>query len=121
MRRFHLLGLLFAAAVTFQGCASSPEQPTATAAGVAFSSADRTAITQYFGGYARQLAKPSASNYKAGDVLETGQRPRMLPTDLAVRLSPLPEGYSRLIVGTDVILVHRDSHRIADVIPNAAY
>jgi hypothetical protein len=38
-----------------------------------------------------------------------------------VRLSDPPQGYTRLIVGTDVILVNRENHRIADVIPNAAF
>jgi len=121
MRRFHLLGLLLAATITFQGCASSPDQPAASASGVAFSSADRTAISQYFDGYAKQLAKTSTSNYKAGDVLAPGMRPRKLPTDLIARLGPLPEGYTRLIIGSDILLVNRDNHRIADVIPNAAY
>jgi hypothetical protein len=122
MKRIHLLGLLFATTI-FLGCASpSPEKPAASASSVTFSSADRAAITQYFDGYAKQLAKSStAASYKAGDTLEPGQRPRKLPTDLAVRLSDPPQGYTRLIVGTDVILVNRENHRIADVIPNAAF
>ena len=58
---------------------------------------------------------------KAGDLLDSGQRPSKLPIELAKRLPDLPNPYTRLILGADVLLVNRDSHAILDVIPQIAY
>jgi len=62
-----------------------------------------------------------AQRAKAGDVLDSGQRPNKLPTDLAKLLPDLPEPYTRLILGADVVLVNRNTHAILDVIPQIAY
>lgn len=54
---------------------------------------------------------------KPGDVLDPGQRPAPLPSGLNAKLPYLPEPYTRYIVGSDVVLVNRDTHAILDVIP----
>jgi hypothetical protein len=62
-----------------------------------------------------------AQRAKAGDVLDSGQRPNRLPDALNQQLTYLPEPYARLLLGADVILVNRNTHDILDVIPQIAY
>lgn len=121
MRRIHRLGLMLVSAATLLGCSSAPEKPAAP--GMAFSQADKTSIVQYYTAERekRMTQAPAPTQYKPGDVLQSGMRPNKLPIDLANRLADLPASYTRLIVGSDVILVNRDNHQIADVIPQIAY
>lgn len=104
------------------GCAStSPQSNTTT--GPRFSDAERELIVNHFAaergrGPARE--KP-AQRVKPGDLMDTGLRPNKLPTVLDQKLIQPPSPYTRLILGADVILVNRDTHVIADVIPQIAY
>ncbi|NTV97214.1 MAG: hypothetical protein HGA75_17665 [Thiobacillus sp.] len=111
--------LLFA--LLFWGCAGSGTAPVAVSKGIIFSAAERATIERYYGDARRAPAKPAPSQFKAGDKLVSGLRPQHLPTDLAARLPDLPAGYTRLVLGSDVLLVNRDSHDILDVIPAVAY
>lgn len=120
MDRRAFISLLPAAAML--GCAGTSSQPN-TGAGPRFSDSERELITQYFvneRGRGPARDKP-AQRAKAGDVLDTGQRPNKLPTALDQKLSPLASPYTRLTLGADVILVNRDTHVISDVIPQVAY
>lgn len=120
MDRRIFISLLPAAALL--GCAGTASQPD-TATGPRFSVSERELITQYFTnarGRGPAQEKP-AQRAKAGDLLDTGQRPNKLPTDLDHKLSPLASPYTRLTLGADVILVNRDTHVISDVIPQVAY
>lgn len=110
--------LIMTAAAVLAGCASqggSTASPDAS--GLRFSEAERKTIEAFYG-------KPSgtlpAQRVKAGDVLDSGQRPAKLPSDLLAKLPHLPEPYTRYTVGADVVLVNRDSHAILDVIPQIA-
>lgn len=104
------------------GCAgASNEKPAAS--GPVFSDKERTLITEYFSAdRARRpaQAKPE-QRAKPGDVLNSGLRPTRLPTALNDRLSYLPDPYTRLLLGADVILVNRNTHNILDVVPQVAY
>ena len=88
-----------------------------------FSEAERKTITSFYaqaGGRGPMGGGP-AQRAKAGDLLDSGQRPSKLPIELAKRLPDLPNPYTRLILGADVLLVNRDSHAILDVIPQIAH
>jgi hypothetical protein len=111
-----LAGLLVA------GCATKPATQPDTS-GLRFSEADRKTITGYYaqaGGRQPTGAIP-AQQAKAGELLDSGLRPNKLPTELDKLLSGLPEPYTRLTLGADVILVNRNSHAILDVIPQVAF
>ncbi len=111
-----LAGLLVA------GCATKTStQPDAS--GLRFSDAERKTITTFYsqaGGRAPTGAIP-AQRVKPGDVLGSGLRPNKLPTDLDKLLPNLPDPYTRLTLGADVVLVNRNTHAILDVIPQVAY
>jgi len=49
------------------------------------------------------------------DILPAGLQGRALPRDLESRLSPLSSIYERLLVGHDVILLHRNSRIVIDI------
>lgn len=124
MDRRAFVRLIPAAALvaTLFGCASQGENKPAAPAGITFGAADRAAILSYYGrgaGSPRQDAPPQRA--MPGGVLPSGERPAKLPTDLDARLSRLPDPYTRLTLGADVILVNRDTHAILDVIPQVAY
>jgi hypothetical protein len=104
------------------GCATKPSAPP-EAAGMRFSDAERKKIIDFYasaGGRARTGPVP-VQRAKAGDLLVSGQRPNKLPVDLAKLLPDLPDPYTRLVLGADVLLLNRNSHMILDVIPQIAY
>jgi hypothetical protein len=122
-RRAFLISTGALAAIALAGCAGQPAQTNAGASGMRFSEAERALITGFYaqrGG--RQSTGPvPAQRAKAGDVLDSGQRPNRLPDALNQQLTYLPEPYARLLLGADVILVNRNTHDILDVIPQIAY
>lgn len=124
MQRREFLGLSgLLVSLLISGCASSPSGSAPDASGMRFSEAERKTITGYYaqsGGRAASGSIP-APRVKAGDLLDSGQRPNKLPVDLAKLLPDLPEPYTRLTLGADVVLVNRNSHAILDVIPQIAY
>lgn len=113
-------GSLAALAATsmLAGCAG---QATGDASGMRFSDAERKLILDYYRQPGDRKSTLQAQLAKPGDKLDTGQRPNHLPDDLKKQLSHLPDPYTRLILGADVILVNRNTHDILDVIPQVAY
>jgi hypothetical protein len=110
-------------ALALLGCSSAPSQQAGSDSGPRFSGNERELITRYFAserGKGSTVQKP-AQRVKPGDLLDSGQRPNKLPTGLDQQLSTLASPYTRLTLGADVILVNRDTHVIADVIPQVAY
>lgn len=105
------------------GCAGNGGQTAAIspAQGVSFSEADRSRIVKYYTEARRRPATAPAAQYKPGDRLPSGVRPQPLPDALKQTLSDARDPYARLVVGADVILVDRNSHTIADVVPAVAY
>jgi hypothetical protein len=106
--------LFIATAALLAGCASQGGSQSSDASGMRFSDSERGIIEAFYG-------KPSgplpAQRVKPGDVLDPGQRPAPLPSGLNAKLPHLPAPYTRYIVGSDVVLVNRDTHAILDVIP----
>jgi hypothetical protein len=109
---------LFLTAALLAGCASQGTRQGTDASGLTFSDNERKTIEGFYGG--RRSSTLPAQRAKPGDVLDSGQRPAKLPSDLLARLPDLPAPYTRLILGNDVILVNRDTHVILDVIPQIA-
>lgn len=105
------------------GCAGTTEQNAGppVAQGPSFSAAERARIDAFYSEARRRPAPAPRPVYKPGDTLDSGMRPQPLPTALRVLLPDPPKPFTRLVVGGDVILVDRDSHVIADVIPAVAY
>jgi hypothetical protein len=118
----HKLVLALCSAAWLLGCAgSAPPKAEQSVPGIAFKADERAAIERYYAAERRRPAPAPAALYKPGDRLDSGSRPQPLPSALKVQLADPPPPYTRLVVGADVILVNRDSHVIADVVPAIAY
>ena len=115
--------ICFIPAIALLGCASRGQEKAAQT-GMRFSEQERKLITGYYQqqGQPRVAAQDKArSRVNVGDKLMSGERPNKLPTALDAQLPALPEPYTRLTLGADVILVNRNTHDILDVIPQIAY
>ena len=111
--------LFMTAAALLAGCASQGSTTQGTdSSGLKFSESERKTIEAFYGG--RRGGTLPAQRAKPGDILDSGQRPAKLPSDLLARLPDLPAPYTRLVLGADIILVNRDTHTILDVIPQIA-
>lgn len=111
--------LFMTAAALLAGCASQGSTTKGTdSSGMKFSESERKTIEAFYGGKPRGVIP--AQRAKPGDVLDSGQRPAKLPSDLVAKLPDLPTPYTRYTLGADVILVNRDTHVILDVIPQIA-
>ncbi|MEW5788246.1 MAG: hypothetical protein AB1899_10390 [Pseudomonadota bacterium] len=106
-------------ALLLAGCASQGSTSAPDTSGMKFSDKERQAILAFYG--TQKRGTPPAQRAKPGDVLDAGQRPAKLPSDLLAKLPDLPAPYTRYVLGADIILVNRDSHAILDVIPQIAY
>lgn len=117
MRRArHLLSMLLASGVLL-GCAgASSKQVAAVKPAMAFSTAEREVISNFYGA-ARPGATSPVAAVKIGDRLQPGSRPQKLPSDLHSRLKAVPDPYTWYVLGADVLLVNRDTHEIMDVVP----
>ena len=111
---------LVLASLLIAGCASKPSAPPEVA-GMRFSDAERKKIFDFYGQTSSKSGALPAQRARVGDLLDSGLRPNKLPVDLAKLLPDLPEPYTRLILGADVVLVNRNSHAILDVIPQIAH
>jgi diadenosine tetraphosphatase ApaH/serine/threonine PP2A family protein phosphatase len=126
-----LLVTLFAAAPLMTGCVANPSYSQVSVRNrdirmdLAFSDRDRDAIYNYYrrtlppGLAKKQRLPPGLRKHLArhGE-LPPGLSSYRLPHDLDRRLVRLPNGYVRLIVGTDIVLLHERTHLILDVVQN---
>ncbi|HEX9593198.1 MAG TPA: hypothetical protein VGB12_07630 [bacterium] len=92
---------------------------------VAFNDADRRHISDYYSskkrlppGLAKKKRLPPGLQKQIvrNGKLPPGLQGSELPGDLERRLSPLPENYMRLKVGTDVVLLDQRTQVVMDVI-----
>jgi hypothetical protein len=93
---------------------------------VVFSDHDRGLIRDYYRSYYRGLPPGLAKQGKVppghakklyrSQPLPPGLEWQYLPADLERRLSPLPDGYARVIVGTDVGIMNVRTRVIMDLI-----
>ena len=121
-RRAFLIHSVSLAALALAGCAGQAAK-TGDTSGMRFSDAERKLIIAFYeqqGALVAGRQKP-AQRVKVGDKLDSGQRPTRLPDELTRLLAHLPDPYTRLSLGADVILVNRNTHDVLDVIPQVAY
>jgi hypothetical protein len=102
--------------VAFAAACASVEGPR-------FASAERDTISNYYAGIRgrKPAAEAPPQSAKRGDTIDPGKRPKPLPDDLANQLPHLPEPYTRMSYGADVIVFNRNTQEIVDVIPQVAY
>ena len=94
-----------------------------------FSEAERRIIHDYYGDGAQEGKNKGKGPGKNGKLppglqkqlekngrLPPGLEKKSLPTGLSSKLPPAPKGYERVIVDNDVVLVHKASQVIADII-----
>lgn len=134
MRKFLFLGLSALAMAWLSGCALHTATSgrvvvadTRSAVDVQFSERDRAVIEQYYAkqrpkkappGLAKRQSLPSGLGKR--DRLPPGLQARGLPGDLVARLSPVPAGYVRLVVGADVVLMNGSTRVMVDIIRGVA-
>lgn len=97
---------------------------------VVFSDRDRAIIRDWYDdrrrslppGLAKQGKLPPghAKRWGPRDTLPPGLAYRHLPTELERRLSRLPDGYVRVIVDTDIYIMHTRTRVILDVLHDLA-
>lgn len=139
------VALVAAASLWLDGCAMWPAMGGASGQGlggrggavtVAFSDRDRELISQYYGGPSQHpiprrppppglakrdrlppgLDKPLQKNGQ----LPPGLQGRGLPGDLETRLSPLPAGYARMVIGSDIVLGNTRTNVVVDILRGVA-
>lgn len=98
---------------------------------VNFSDADRRFIRDYYAkshrkplppGLAKRGALPPglAKQVRKNGELPPGLQARALPAELESRLTRLPEGYVRVVIGGDVVLQNTRTRVVVDVIKDIA-
>jgi hypothetical protein len=90
---------------------------------LAFTSRDRSVISQYFQQYpmgAKPLPPGIARKVARGGSLPPGIAKRYLPQGLLGQLSPLDPRYGRMVVGSDVLMVELATGVILDILRGAA-
>lgn len=93
---------------------------------VAFSDRDRVIIRDYYRGYYRSLPPGLAKKGKIPpghafklrrhEGIPPGVAWEYLPPDVERRLSRLPDGYVRIVIGADVAILHTRTRVVLDVI-----
>lgn len=84
-----------------------------------FTDYDRQHIFRYFGHPRRPHGRIPPGHYKRfhrHKPLPRGLHPRPIPRELDRRLSPLPSGYVRVIIGDDIAIMNTRTRVIYDVI-----
>ena len=130
---------MFLVVVGVQLCASpavlakkpkpEPEAAVSSAAAVRFVESDKAAIRDYFRrassgasglppGLAKRQQLPPGLQKQVREkgTLPPGLQKRLLPGELEGRLSRLPPGYERVIVGADVVIVEIATRVILDIL-----
>lgn len=134
-----LLALLVAAALPVAGCTGRYHEPRVsgevsvegehTRVEVAFGDRERRVIRGYYedrgegrgppGGLPPGLAKQGKvppGHARPGHRLPPEAEAERLPDDLEERLGEPPEGYIRVRVGTDILLVEAETRTVADAV-----
>lgn len=134
MRKFLVIGLMALGAAWVSGCALDAATSGRvvvsngrTSVDVHFSDRDRAIIQQYYAKHRPKKTPPGQAKRESlppgldkRDRLPPGLQARGLPGDLVSRLSPVPAGYVRLVVGTDVILMNSNTRVMVDIIRGVA-
>ncbi|WP_137894946.1 hypothetical protein [Ramlibacter sp. 2FC] len=126
------LGVVTLAALLISGCETMPgvagqvgiAGPNA-AVSVAFSDRDRQLISEYYAAPARRAPPGLAKRDRLPPGLEKqlqrngrlppGLQGRGLPGDLEARLTRLPEGYARIVIGGDIVISNTRTQVVVDI------
>lgn len=129
------IAIILFLATSLAGCITSPENTSGRVVvhdrnaliDIRFNDRDRYLISDYYGQHGKTKHKrPPPGLAKRGgnlppglarrDQLPPGLQGRGLPQELDSRLSHLPDGYVRLKIGTDIVLMNRDTRVVFDII-----
>ena len=136
MRLCVLILSLFGSIFLFNGCQSRAARSTSggvivrtpnSAVSVVFSDHDRQVIGDYYARYKAKKVPPGLAKKDqlppglAKQVVKNGTLPpglqgRALPSDLELKLSRLPDGYKRVIIGANIAILNTTTQVIADII-----
>ena len=82
---------------------------------------DIAAIREYYKqGHQLGLTVGRITKLRRGEAYPFGYTWRSLPSDLEARLSPLPQGFIRVIVGTEIGILDLRTRVVADLVENPA-
>lgn len=123
-----LLILLFV--LTATGCATHAAtsgrvvvRDDGAPAGLRFQERDRAMVVEYFRASKRNKTLTTAVKREQlppglakRDTLPPSLHGQLLPADLEARLSALPGAYVRVLVGRDLVLMHRNTRLILDIL-----
>lgn len=98
---------------------------------VSFSARDRELIRDYYSGRQRKALPPGLAKrdrlppglekqLRKNGQLPPGLQGRALPGELEVRLSSLPAGYARVIIGGSIVLENTNTRVVVDIIQDIA-
>ena len=94
-----------------------------TSAELHFHAHERVVVEEYYRaaklkksppGYVKRERLPAGLAKR--DTLPPGLHGRLLPVELEARLSVLPRAYVRLIIGRDMVLMHRNTRLVLDIL-----
>jgi len=92
-------------------------------AGLRFQERDRATVVEYFRASKRNKTLPTPVKREQlppglakRDTLPRSLHGQLLPADLEARLSVLPGAYVRVLVGRDLVLMHRNTRLILDIL-----
>jgi len=122
---YRIIAIIFSA-VLLAGCLTTSGRVAVhegnTSVAVSFNNHDRRLISDYYHNKRKRLPPGLAKKGKLPpglakrQTLPRGLSGRTLPRDLLDNLSRIPEGYVRLRVGTDIVIMNRKTRVIFDVI-----
>ena len=131
---------LFGTITLFSGCQSRAARSTSggvivrtpgSTVSVVFSDRDRQVIGDYYSRYKAKKVPPGlakkdqlppglAKQVMKNGTLPPGLQSRALPPDLEIKLSRLPDGYKRVIIGANIAILNTTTRVIADIITDVA-
>ena len=123
-------GWIAATIVAVAWAAAAGAQPR-----VVFSDPDIAALREYYappkaegkgkgkakGHKEKELPPGLQKKLARGEPLPPGHAKRALPADLEKRLAPLPTGYTRYVVGPDVVIVDTKRGVVIDIVVDIAF
>ncbi len=84
--------------------------------GIVFTDRDHRLIRRYYESHhSRYTKRRVPPGLAKRDRLPPGLRLRGLPEDLESSLSPLSKGYVRVVVGSDVVIMNRNTRVVFDI------
>lgn len=102
-----------------RGQQQQQQSDTNVSVNIVFGDRDRAIITDYYrsaGGGPKSMPPGHAKQLARNGTLPPGIAKKQMPGDLIGRLPPVPRGYDRVIIGSDVVLIQISTNTIMDII-----